>query len=293
MAFEARERGGDYYYRKKRVGQSVVSEYVGGGLTAQMAALLDAEERNENRRKLEIERQTQAEFEQTLAQFKEFAGKVKDLVEATLLINGYHLTRNRIWRRSKTKMEITVDASKQSPEKAAQLKTLITKVDKQNPQPEDLAALRRELDDDPRLYRNCADLAEQTERQVITDHFNSSALGQEFLERQLRDMRDSLGWAAAAPVEKLVIRQVCLAYLVHYVAELRKQQITKAQHSLREGLYWQKTIDNTQKRYLRAIETLAKVKGLTARTEEIESRARAVRSSNTLKSANLLKALTT
>jgi hypothetical protein len=44
-----RRNGGLYYYRKRRVGRSVRSEYVGGGMLAEFAARLDEEDRDEAR----------------------------------------------------------------------------------------------------------------------------------------------------------------------------------------------------------------------------------------------------
>ena len=46
MRFETR-RGNLYYYRKRREGGRVVSEYVGGGVVAGLSARLDAAERAE------------------------------------------------------------------------------------------------------------------------------------------------------------------------------------------------------------------------------------------------------
>jgi hypothetical protein len=47
MGWETRERGGRYYYRKRREGSRVVSEYVGAGVAGRLCSQLDAADRAE------------------------------------------------------------------------------------------------------------------------------------------------------------------------------------------------------------------------------------------------------
>lgn len=100
MGFEER-RGKIYYYREQRRGETVVSEYVGSGFVAQYAALQDAREQRERAKKREIERQKRARFAEKEAKLAELEQQIKLLIEATYLINGYHQTKNRIWRRKR------------------------------------------------------------------------------------------------------------------------------------------------------------------------------------------------
>ena len=62
MAWERRAGGGLYYVRKRRVNGRVVSEYVGTGLAAALAAELDAQERIEHEARREALRATQTEW---------------------------------------------------------------------------------------------------------------------------------------------------------------------------------------------------------------------------------------
>lgn len=99
MGLEVRKNG-VYYYKKRRVGSKVVSEYVGTGLQADMATLDQAfENRDKSKKKAEKE-QIKARFQASNRQFKEAEKLIRALTRATLIVNGYH-THKRQWRRQR------------------------------------------------------------------------------------------------------------------------------------------------------------------------------------------------
>ena len=103
MAWEERS-GRCYYYRKRREGGRVLSEYVGGGLAGEMAAMLEQMERE--RRAAEREpwrRQIAAEaaLDQEVGEYDEL---VRRLTAAALLASGYYRAK-RQWRIARAKHE--------------------------------------------------------------------------------------------------------------------------------------------------------------------------------------------
>ncbi len=97
MGYEVR-RNGLYYYRKRREGKRVVSEYVGGGAAGCMAALLDAEVREgralERARLMEL-RGTARAVDALVADVDSAAGEA---VAAAYEAAGYFKRRGE-WRR--------------------------------------------------------------------------------------------------------------------------------------------------------------------------------------------------
>jgi len=94
------ERRGDnlYYYRKRREGDHVVSEYVGRGEVAELIAHLDALEREQREAEREAWRQEQAEITAVDQMLDEAEGVVRTLTRAYLLAAGYHTHKGQ-WRR--------------------------------------------------------------------------------------------------------------------------------------------------------------------------------------------------
>jgi len=97
MAWENRN-GRWYYYRKRRSGKRVISEYMGTGLAGEIAEIFDAEDRSETEHK-------RCELRKQKARFMEIdiqAGKVEEytraITQACLLLAGYH-THKRQWRK--------------------------------------------------------------------------------------------------------------------------------------------------------------------------------------------------
>jgi hypothetical protein len=92
MAWERRS-GRTYYYRKRRLGDQVISEYVGAGQLAETAAALDTLEQ-------ELRRAERAGWETRLAldaRIDEVCDLLSTLAYAALLAAGYHQHRGQ-WR---------------------------------------------------------------------------------------------------------------------------------------------------------------------------------------------------
>lgn len=95
-----RRRNKLYYYRKRRDGDRVVSEYVGGGLVADLARRRDQIERARReaaREQLKAAHMSMADIDQAI---DDFSSLVDTLMAAELNSMGYHQHR-RQWRRKR------------------------------------------------------------------------------------------------------------------------------------------------------------------------------------------------
>jgi hypothetical protein len=99
MGIEARNKNGNlYYYRKRREGDRVVSEYVGGGAIASLSEYQDRRERAEREAADLRQRAARMSLARIDQQLDEFGEMVDLLVKAELLAMGYH-QHKRQWRR--------------------------------------------------------------------------------------------------------------------------------------------------------------------------------------------------
>ena len=98
MAVEQRRNGNLYYYRKRREGDRVVSEYVGGGALVHLADYQDKQERLRREAGELRDRRAQMSVEEIDRQLDEYSEMVDLLATAELLTRGYH-RHNRQWRR--------------------------------------------------------------------------------------------------------------------------------------------------------------------------------------------------
>lgn len=89
---------GRYYYRSKREGQHVRTEYLGTGVLALAIAELDAEERERQRQEQAIVRAEQEAQRAIDRKIDEEGDLVRTLTRAVLLVSGYHNHKGQ-WRR--------------------------------------------------------------------------------------------------------------------------------------------------------------------------------------------------
>src|SRR3712207_1377909 len=99
MPWEQRGNG-SYYYRKRREGGRVISEYLGAGHAAALAAQLEDAEREERAAARDAELQARAATEASDPLLAELETLLQTLTRAVLLSNGYHQHKGQ-WRRKR------------------------------------------------------------------------------------------------------------------------------------------------------------------------------------------------
>jgi len=177
-------------------------------------------------------------------------------------------------------------------QKEKTLSEIIAATSKKNPKEEDIQTLRKMLKEDASIWQMYGDWAHQCELMISRDYFEANEFLTETVERKLRDLRNELGWETATVLEKLLIRQICITWLRLYYVERQHHQATTGSHSLTHGVYWDKRLSEVQKRHLKAIESLAKVRKMTAHTAKFETAATKAKSAQTLNSIKILKEMT-
>ncbi len=143
-----------------------------------------------------------------------------------------------------------------------EIKALVKKVDRENAKPADVEKLRQVL----RLGSAAgvdfrAEINSATYRTVISS-MSHTGLDQIAIERTCEKKKADLGYADASPMERMLIDAVVLAWLRYTQVERAAANTWGDSHSLTSGAYWDKRLSAAQRRYLRAIETLARVRRL-------------------------------
>jgi len=96
--WERRERGGLYYTRSRKDGGRVVREYVGGGVLGELAAQMDALERERREEQAARWREEQEELDALEAPVAELSEASDLLVRTALLASGYRQHNRGEWR---------------------------------------------------------------------------------------------------------------------------------------------------------------------------------------------------
>ena len=99
MAWEKRERGGHYYARSRKVKGKVVREYVGGGVRGEIAARMDAKERQRREEEAAAWREERECLEGLAGLIDEFCEAVETVARAALLAAGFRQHNRGEWRR--------------------------------------------------------------------------------------------------------------------------------------------------------------------------------------------------
>ena len=97
MGWEKRGSG-RYYYRKRRIGGRVVSEYMGGGELGEAAAAYDRAARDAREQELRSAKEEREKITALAEAGAEAEQGIRALVRAFLLLAGYHTHKGQ-WRR--------------------------------------------------------------------------------------------------------------------------------------------------------------------------------------------------
>jgi len=142
------------------------------------------------------------------------------------------------------------------------LLVLYRATDKANPKPEDVKAMREYLAKYPDKAERLGDLAQQVELQIRGNAFANTKAGELSTDEYMYNMRKGLGYDTCPPIERPLIQHVVLCWLRLHLTELRYESVMKDSVTLTKGIYWEKVLSSNQRRYLRAVETLARLRKL-------------------------------
>ncbi len=141
---------------------------------------------------------------------------------------------------------------------------LLRRTNKKKPAKKDVEAMQAALHEYPDLWRTVGDLAGQAQRQIISMAADSELLTSS-LHKGMHVMRREIGFEAAPPLEKLLIEQVLLTWLNYHRTQYQYEGHLHTSIPTAHRDYWDRHINAAQRRYLRAIETLARVRKLSGR----------------------------
>jgi hypothetical protein len=146
---------------------------------------------------------------------------------------------------------------------------LVADTDTRDPTPSDVRALRHMLNQHPGLWRLAGDLAHAAALNLIHKLDASPSIA-ESLKRGWAAMKDELGYAAAPPLERLLIEQVVLCWLHFNLLDLEVTNAMAASISLSTAEHWERRLSAAQRRYLRACEALARIRKLARTTPALQ-----------------------
>lgn len=156
---------------------------------------------------------------------------------------------------------IELDPAKSSVEFA----DLVDRCYRKNPDKKDLAELRKVLEKSPELYKAVFDLSEVVTRQTIRGMLgDKDKATQTVIEAHVKNTKQEFGYERAPMAEKLLIENIVLAWLRYTYAEYQITSNMNTDATYKNNEHWEKRANAAHRRYMRAIETLTRVRKLTA-----------------------------
>ncbi len=259
-----RRKNRQYYYYKRRDGDRVISQYAGAGAAAQAIAALQT---NDTRLHAGLRARRAPRAPDPLAgRLDTLAVVTRNLTRAVLEANGYHAHKGQ-WRKSRmpraSKALAVAPADLAAPrpgqDTAAWLNELLTR-----PQltPAERAALVEAFDHLPTIRQQVGDLVTHARAGLIGLSAGQGAGVRVAIEREVDALIAGLGYATAAPLERLLIDQIACCWLNVYDVQRRYASVMSESQTIKHAEYWERKHTAAQHRYLRAIEALARVRKL-------------------------------
>lgn len=153
---------------------------------------------------------------------------------------------------------------KQIEVESEELVRVLTRTNKEKPKQEDMRALRKALRDHPELWRQIGDLARSNQDRLI-EMIGPAKVMQESLRYGVEVMRQEMGYEESPALERLLIEQVLVCWLHFHRTHHTYINRTSESISITLADFWERKVNAAQRRYLRAVESLARVRKLSAR----------------------------
>ena len=143
-----------------------------------------------------------------------------------------------------------------------ELDRLLAIVNSQHPTEAQLAELRHALAEAPELLKRMSSLSSDLRERIIKSIAPNQPGVHIVLMARAKVYMEELGYLSASTLERMLIDQTVLSWLRLQMAEQSYQSFIDAGSTSRERDYWQRAMGTAQRSFLRAVETLAKVRSL-------------------------------
>lgn len=145
-------------------------------------------------------------------------------------------------------------------ENGAELYAIIQATNKEKPSRVDIDRLQAYLEQHPDEVEKLGNLANHVETQVLESAFHT-VLTKKATYMHMADMRVDMGYDQSSAIEKGLIDHIVLCWLRLHICEFHYEKYT-VNASIDRGLFWEKVLSATQKRFLRSVEALARIRKL-------------------------------
>ncbi|MFO0850679.1 MAG: hypothetical protein U0871_19295 [Gemmataceae bacterium] len=259
MGWEVR-KGRRYYYRATRVGRRVVKSYLGTGPAAQLAAVVDDNERADWSARTHAAALDRASRADAAALLDALDAAIDAAAAVVLFAAGFHRHRGQ-WRRVMSQPRPPAPADP-APAGVSDLPAISPEAwaAAMKARAGDKSALpdARPLLDDPRLVAVFGgDLVDRAEQALAAAACGADLLAREAVKRKLNAVRAELAGPAPTAVERLLAERAAVCWLNVYHLE---QQAAAAPAELADDR--QRAVDRAHRRYLSALKTLAAIRRL-------------------------------
>lgn len=157
-----------------------------------------------------------------------------------------------------TNIVVKLDASKM----ANELLELVSRAYKEKPDPKDLRELIRKMEEVPDLWKAVFDMAEIIRNNLI-DRAVSPEAAHLAIEKNVKVLMEEMGYFTASAIERLIIENIVITWLrLQWVEYQLVGFMGQGEVRMSVVEYWEKRLSISQRRFLRACETLARVRRL-------------------------------
>ena len=214
MGWELRGEQRYYYYRKRRVGERVISEYLGRDDFAEMLANDAEEDQFIARTQGEIERETRSAENDMDRQLTAEAVLLGAIVGALLRASGFHQHRGQ-WRRTMKNKKITV---KNTSSPSVEITKLQERMSREKvPDPKDVARFRELAVAHPYLWPYASQVSQGMREHIV--NLITDGRARAFTLAGLDILKKELGYDSAPALERLLIDHILTARTRLYWAE--------------------------------------------------------------------------
>jgi hypothetical protein len=238
-----------YYYQSQRVNGRIVYTYYGAGEVAELIARYDQIEQSRR----EMERMDRDSFNaqaQSPAELDAYSAAVRATVADVLGRLGFH-QHKRQWRRQRMN-EI---------EKESVARRAADLFFNRKPTKAEMQEYKQLLNEHTAMVRTFGDLAVASGKMLLMV-FKEHETMRVGASLRIDQLRTELGFEESTALERLLIDEIVLCWLDHYRIEISYAQQTKESFTLPALEQWEHVLTSKQRRYLRAVESLARVRRL-------------------------------